>query len=320
MTISPSLTLVQGHVLEVLKEMPSESVHCVVTSPPYWGPRDYKIEPVVWEGQKGCEHEWISDIKPDDAGQGHYTSRTRWQHIAKEAQEKGIAVRDGDGMNKNSALFWLPKISPVLPMPRTEIVLFDYREALSFLDGQEAKNFPWIEIEAAAEHIGWPVFIRTDLASAKHQGPRAYQAQGQEDLSRIIWLTIEDYTMKDLEPEAFLVREFLHLVAPFAAFGGLPIANEWRIFAEDGELECSHFYWPEEAIKFWHGIKAPPEWRQMLKALADVAPTPPCLEGSKIASKICGGAWSIDWAQTLKGEWVLIDMALSEVSWHPKHG
>jgi len=27
----------QGHVLDVLKEMASESVHCVVTSPPYWG-------------------------------------------------------------------------------------------------------------------------------------------------------------------------------------------------------------------------------------------------------------------------------------------
>jgi site-specific DNA-methyltransferase (cytosine-N4-specific) len=26
----------QGHVLEVLKSMEAGSVHCVVTSPPYW--------------------------------------------------------------------------------------------------------------------------------------------------------------------------------------------------------------------------------------------------------------------------------------------
>lgn len=28
--------LYQGHVLEVLRSMEAESVHCVVTSPPYW--------------------------------------------------------------------------------------------------------------------------------------------------------------------------------------------------------------------------------------------------------------------------------------------
>ena len=28
-------------MLEVLRELPAESVHCVVTSPPYWGLRDY---------------------------------------------------------------------------------------------------------------------------------------------------------------------------------------------------------------------------------------------------------------------------------------
>jgi DNA modification methylase len=30
------VTIHQGHVLEVLKGMASESVQCIVTSPPYW--------------------------------------------------------------------------------------------------------------------------------------------------------------------------------------------------------------------------------------------------------------------------------------------
>jgi DNA modification methylase len=34
-------TLYLGDVLAVLAGLPSESVHCVVTSPPYWGLRDY---------------------------------------------------------------------------------------------------------------------------------------------------------------------------------------------------------------------------------------------------------------------------------------
>jgi DNA modification methylase len=43
-------TLYVGDVRQVLAGMPDESVHCVVTSPPYWGLRDYSTE-----GQLGLE-------------------------------------------------------------------------------------------------------------------------------------------------------------------------------------------------------------------------------------------------------------------------
>jgi len=50
--------LYHGHVLEVLRELPSEAVHCVITSPPYWGLRDYGIPPQIWDGDSECEHDW----------------------------------------------------------------------------------------------------------------------------------------------------------------------------------------------------------------------------------------------------------------------
>ena len=37
------LTLYGGDCRAVLAELPAESVHCVVTSPPYWGLRDYGV-------------------------------------------------------------------------------------------------------------------------------------------------------------------------------------------------------------------------------------------------------------------------------------
>lgn len=43
-------SLYQGDALAVLKELPDESVNCCVTSPPYWGLRDYSVE-----GQLGLE-------------------------------------------------------------------------------------------------------------------------------------------------------------------------------------------------------------------------------------------------------------------------
>jgi DNA modification methylase len=48
----------QGHVLDLLRQLPDESVHAVVTSPPYWGLRDYGLPPQVWGGDEGCTHEW----------------------------------------------------------------------------------------------------------------------------------------------------------------------------------------------------------------------------------------------------------------------
>jgi len=42
--------ILHGDVLDMLKTLDSESVHCCVTSPPYWGLRDYGVE-----GQLGLE-------------------------------------------------------------------------------------------------------------------------------------------------------------------------------------------------------------------------------------------------------------------------
>lgn len=57
--MSERLRILAGHNLETLKALPAECVHCVVTSPPYWGLRDYGLPPVEfptgWKGQHGLE-------------------------------------------------------------------------------------------------------------------------------------------------------------------------------------------------------------------------------------------------------------------------
>ncbi|MFA4870914.1 MAG: hypothetical protein WC623_22135 [Pedobacter sp.] len=30
-----------------------------MTSPPYWGLRNYQTEPIIFDGEQGCEHEWV---------------------------------------------------------------------------------------------------------------------------------------------------------------------------------------------------------------------------------------------------------------------
>ncbi len=52
-------TVKEGHVLDVLAGMPAESCHCVVTSPPYWGLRDYgESTKAQWEGYESDNGRW----------------------------------------------------------------------------------------------------------------------------------------------------------------------------------------------------------------------------------------------------------------------
>jgi len=56
--------LYQGHVLDALAQIPEQSVHCVVTSPPYWGLRDYDLPAVIWGHIPDCHHDFEPTLEP----------------------------------------------------------------------------------------------------------------------------------------------------------------------------------------------------------------------------------------------------------------
>lgn len=64
-------TVWNGDCREAFAALPARSVHCIMTSPPYWGGiRDYGIPPAVWGGDPGCDHEWedstVRDTRKND--------------------------------------------------------------------------------------------------------------------------------------------------------------------------------------------------------------------------------------------------------------
>ena len=83
----------QGHVLEVLNGMEVESVHCVVTSPPYWGLRDYNLPPQIWGGDSACEHVWGDNHFERKRGsigdKGTYTGGSETQN------HQGVGINQG---------------------------------------------------------------------------------------------------------------------------------------------------------------------------------------------------------------------------------
>jgi site-specific DNA-methyltransferase (cytosine-N4-specific) len=61
--------IIQGHVLEALKQIPDNSIDCIITSPPYWGLRKYPDSAdVIWDGDPNCEHEWETYIRKGQGG------------------------------------------------------------------------------------------------------------------------------------------------------------------------------------------------------------------------------------------------------------
>jgi len=66
--------ILQGDVTDKLQEIKSDFIQCVVTSPPYWGLRDYGTAEWVG-GDKGCNHIMQNNIK-DIKGDWDRPSRT----------------------------------------------------------------------------------------------------------------------------------------------------------------------------------------------------------------------------------------------------
>jgi len=57
-----------GNSLDVLKTFPDESIDMCITSPPYWGLRDYGTEGQIWGGDDECEHDFKSSTRKLHSG------------------------------------------------------------------------------------------------------------------------------------------------------------------------------------------------------------------------------------------------------------
>lgn len=87
--------IIQGDCREVLAQMEPDSVDCVVTSPPYWGLRDYGLEPSVWDAVGGCRHEWGQQriVKRGHPGELSTLVGTQTAEISKAAGNQGSFCR-----------------------------------------------------------------------------------------------------------------------------------------------------------------------------------------------------------------------------------
>ncbi|EMY4501217.1 site-specific DNA-methyltransferase [Salmonella enterica subsp. enterica] len=138
---SRSCKIIVGDAREVIQELDSNIFDCVVTSPPYWGLRDYGNG-----GQIGAEdnvNDYISDLVllfreirrtlKDDG--------TLWLNIGDSYTSGGRTWRDKDDKNKGRAMTYRP------PTPEG-------------LKPKDLIGVPW-RLAFALQNDGW--YLRTDI-------------------------------------------------------------------------------------------------------------------------------------------------------------
>jgi DNA modification methylase len=87
------LTILCGDALEQLRTLPDESVQCCVTSPPYWGLRDYGT--AKWEGgDSNCDHITGRAVRTiTEASAKQSTNNGSWASETRDVCEKCGAKR-----------------------------------------------------------------------------------------------------------------------------------------------------------------------------------------------------------------------------------
>lgn len=204
---------------------------------------------------------------------------------------------------ENSQFYWYPKVLEAgVRLPKTVLVSREWEQEHG--------------LKEPAGEIGFPLFLRSDFTSLKHSWEKSALVTQPEDLQEHASLIAMDSAFQGLPLNGWVLRELLPLETAFTAFRGMPVHKELRYFLKDGEVQCWHPYWPEDAFE-GQMIEG---WREKLAELNRTD----CDDHDRLAINVfktagaVPGYWSADFAKCKDGSWYLLDMAMGEDSFHLK--
>jgi len=229
---------------------------------------------------------------------------------------------------QSSMLLWYPKLTKLpIPQVKTEIIETGH-DVLSNCIRKDC-DLPdtiWKSLHDAMDKIrNYPMFMRTDQASAKHSWKDTCFLPSKKDLKQHLYSLLEEHEMQNMAGElgydAIVFREFLELESSFTTdfYGDFPVNKELRCFIDNGKLVSIHNYWFEDAVEQGHPHDL--KWREKLKQLNNISKKDlqEIKEQLSEVNKVFKEYWSVDFAKSKEGIWYLIDMARGEVSYHPEN-
>lgn len=145
-----TVTLYQADVLEALRELPAESVQCVVTSPPYYGLRDYGVEGQI--GLEATPEEYVDKLVEV------------FREVRRVLRSDGVLwLNLGDSYaSKTKGSGGPSEIQPINRGSRFTPVTFDISSA--GLKPKDLIGIPW-RVAFALQEDGW--WLRCDVIWAK---------------------------------------------------------------------------------------------------------------------------------------------------------
>jgi hypothetical protein len=226
-------------------------------------------------------------------------------------------------VDRTALSYWFPLIEAAgVPVPKTKIiampkeaqaVIWAAFDGKNGLDLSEWKNFQE-QVRAIGSEFGYPLFLRTDHTSGKHEWNRTCFLKSPDDVAQHLFNIAEHSEICDfigLPWDTWVVREYLPII-PYGScphYGNMPLCREFRFFVNDGAVRCWHPYWPTEALE-----RGGAE-RVNYEALCRMDDEPALAALATKAGKAVGGAWSVDILETERG-WYVTDMAEAHKSFH----
>lgn len=223
--------------------------------------------------------------------------------------------------DKDCLSYWYPIIKDLVPTPKTKIIKTDVN-LIELCDGKTPQNFTGLlkGIHAAAEAIGYPVFLRTGHTSGKHEWENTCFLESASfaglacKISYHVTALVEYSMCADmmgLPHDVWVVRELLPTNHHGLIFhGDMPLVQEIRMFVEGENIKHIQPYWPPELLS---EEKVEPETIKAINQIDMLDLWSICKQTITIG-KAMEGCWSVDWLNTTKG-WYMIDMARGELSY-----
>ena len=242
--------------------------------------------------------------------------------------------------DQNCLSFWFPILSQCgVNVPRTHIHRAPKSDWIARLVRGEAKVGDDARreaelvaaIEASANQLGWsrsrPVFLRTGQTSNKHDWENTCFLRPHSPILKHIAALAEFSMMAGflgLPFDVWVVREFLPVqpLVYLPNYGNMPLIHEMRYFVKDGEVACSHPYWPKKAIEQGFqgtsGVSRVSEWVERSNEFPSIQ------QANRVAkivaeafNNVGDGEWSVD-ILAADGEVFVTDMAMAKQSYHTR--
>jgi len=146
--------ILQGNSLEVLKNLPDETINCCITSPPYWGLRDYGVE-----GQLGLEktpEEYVQKLVEifKEVKRVLKSDGTVWLNLGDSYACTKTGSFNGGGFKDTSAINGTRNLSGVETSGKCD------KLKMSGLKNKNLVGIPW-KVAFALQADGW--YLRQDI-------------------------------------------------------------------------------------------------------------------------------------------------------------